>query len=81
MKSLSTSQTVSQSRRFFTVTQWSNHHSWPSTGGLRHLIFFSKTNGFEKVIRRSGKRILIDERAFFEWIDSKEKQQKKKVKK
>lgn len=49
------------------VTQWHEHHPWPPIGGLRHLIFFSKTNGFNQVIRRVGRRVLIDEAAFFEW--------------
>jgi hypothetical protein len=49
------------------VTRWNESHTWPSVGGLRHLIFFAKTNGFEKVLRRIGRRVLIDEAAFFEW--------------
>ena len=49
------------------VTNWNEHHPWPPIGGLRHLIFFADTNGFNKVIRRIGRRVLIDEAAFFEW--------------
>lgn len=49
------------------VTDWSKHHPWPPIGGLRHLIFHEKTNGFNQVIRRIGRRVLIDEAAFFEW--------------
>lgn len=51
------------------VTAWPDHHTWPPIGGLRHLIFFEKTNGFDKVIRRIGRRVLIDEQAFFAWVD------------
>lgn len=51
------------------VTRWNSHHPWPPIGGLRHLIFFAETNGFKKVIRRVGRRILIDEQAFFAWVD------------
>ena len=53
------------------VTDWSEHHPWPPTGGLRHLIFFASTNGFDKVIRRIGRRVLIDEAAFFLWANLK----------
>lgn len=51
------------------LTEWSKHHSWPPLGGLRHLVFNAKENGFHKVIRRCGRRILINEKAFFEWIE------------
>jgi hypothetical protein len=50
------------------VTKWNNYHDWPTVGGLRHLIFFEKTNGFSHCIRRIGRRVLIDEKAFFEWV-------------
>lgn len=58
------------SRRLIPVTQWQKFHSWPPTGGLRHLIFYSKQNGFDACIIRAGRRVLIDESKFFEWIDS-----------
>jgi hypothetical protein len=57
-----------QQSRLIPLTQWPQHHSWPPIGGLRHLVFHRKSNGFDKVIRRAGKRILIDEAAFFEWV-------------
>ena len=49
------------------ASNWNSYHPWPPIGGLRHLIFFAETNGFNKVIRRIGRRVLIDEAAFFEW--------------
>lgn len=52
------------------VTHWNLRHPWPPIGGLRHLIFFAETNGFNKVVRRIGRRVLIDEAAFFDWVDS-----------
>jgi len=51
------------------ATSWNEHHPWPPIGGLRHLIFFAETNGFDKVIRRIGLRVLIDEAAFFDWAN------------
>jgi len=56
-------------RRLIPVTQWNDHHPWPPQGGLRHLIFNSKNNNFDKVIKRAGRRVLIDEQAFFVWMD------------
>jgi hypothetical protein len=51
------------------VNEWVKHHPWPPIGGLRHLIFNEETNGFNKVVRRIGSRVLIDEAAFFEWVN------------
>ena len=57
----------SPTTRFFTVAKWP--HPWPPAGGIRHLIFHSKTNGFDKVIKRVGRTVLIDEAAFFRWVE------------
>jgi len=56
--------------RLIPVTKWNNYHVWPSIAGLRYLIFNADSNGFNKVIRRVGKTILIDEQAFFDWVSS-----------
>jgi hypothetical protein len=55
--------------RLIPVTKWHEHHAWPPIGGLRHLIFYEKQNGFAACIRRVGRRVLIDEAAFFEWVE------------
>jgi len=49
-----------QPRRLIPVTQWNDHHAWPPQGGLRHLA----------CVRRVGRRVLIDEAAFFAWADT-----------
>lgn len=56
--------------RLIPVTEWSAHHAWPPIGGLRHLIFYGKANGFDAVVRRVGRRVLIDEAAFFRWVEA-----------
>jgi hypothetical protein len=53
--------------RLIPVKEWPQEHPWPPEGGLRHLIFHSTKNGFDQVIVRCGRRVLIDEAAFFEW--------------
>lgn len=60
-------------KRLIPVTQWTDYHSWPKIGGLRHLIFNANSNGFDQVIKRVGRRILIDEQAFFTWVDAQNK--------
>jgi len=57
--------------RLIPLTDWNQHHAWPPIGGLRHLVFFERTNGFHQVVRRVGRRVLIDEAAFFTWVNSK----------
>lgn len=56
--------------RLIPANQWPRYHAWPPVGGIRYLIFHSKTNGFDVVIKRVGRRVLIDESAFFAWVDS-----------
>jgi hypothetical protein len=57
--------------RLIPLTDWALYHPWPPIGGLRDLVFRSKVdaNGFDKVIRRVGRRVLLDEQAFFVWCD------------
>jgi hypothetical protein len=56
-------------RRLIPVTKWGEFHLWPPIGGLRHLIFYEQTNGFHHCVVRLGRRVLIDEVKFFEWVD------------
>lgn len=62
--------------RFIPLTEWPKHHSWPPLGGLRHLVFYADTNGFNRVVRRAGRRVLIDEQAFFSWIEDQNNQKR-----
>lgn len=64
-----------QGTRYIPLTEWNKHHPWPPIGGLRHLVFHERTNGFDRVIRRIGRRVLIDERRFHEWVDQKGRSQ------
>lgn len=57
-------------RRLIPLTKWNEYHEWPPLGGLRHLVFHAATNGFERVIRRVGRRVLLDEAEFFRWVES-----------
>lgn len=52
--------------RLIPLTEWNKHHPWPPQGGLRHLVFHENTNGFKEAFIRVGRRVLIDERRFFE---------------
>ena len=62
--------------RLIPVPKWPNFHPWPSRAGLRKLIIERTKNGFDKVIVRAGRRILIDEDKFFEWVREQNQLQK-----
>lgn len=54
--------------RLIPITEWGRFHEWPPLGGLRHLRFHEADNGFGGAFVKIGRRVLIDERRFFECI-------------
>lgn len=62
-------ENLKESQRVIPLTAWPNHHPWPPVGGLRHLVFFADENGFDEVVQRAGRRILIKEGKFFVWLE------------
>ncbi len=60
---------TTESRRLIPAAKWDQYHPWPSKAALRFIIFNAKKNGFDSVVRRIGRRVLIDEAAFFAWAD------------
>ena len=57
--------------RLLTINQFIENHPFNTHGGLRYLIFNAKSNGMEKakVIKRIGRKLLIDENNFFAWLE------------
>lgn len=47
------------------VNKWNEHYEWPPQGGLRHLIFHKKTNGFSTAFKKVGRRVLVDPKEFW----------------
>jgi hypothetical protein len=64
------SNPTQQATRLIPLTEWVLYHPWPPLGGMRHLVFRADANGFSAVVRRVGGRVLIDEAAFFTWVES-----------
>ncbi|PIZ31207.1 MAG: hypothetical protein COY40_02640 [Alphaproteobacteria bacterium CG_4_10_14_0_8_um_filter_53_9] len=62
--------------RFIPLTKWNKYHPWPSLAGLRHLAFYRDTNGFHVCLRKVGRRLLISEKTFLEWLDKQNAQVK-----
>lgn len=71
--------TPTQPRTLLTVRQFSEAHAAFSQGAIRNLIFLSEPrktslgnlpgNGLSIALVRIGRKILLDEAKFFEWID------------
>jgi len=57
---------------YLTVPQFSKKHTAFPQGGLRDRIFHEKTNGLKKsgAIVRNGRRVLINEEKFFQWLEA-----------
>ena len=68
-----------QTRVLSTVRQFSEKHPAFSQGSLRNLIHLSTerysskgkipANGFDTALLRIGRKLLIDEDRFFEWLE------------
>lgn len=61
---------TNRNTRLIPLVDWPKHHSWPPLGGLRHLVFHAQENGFDNVVKRASRRVLIDEAAFFRWVEA-----------
>ncbi len=57
---------------FVSVNQLADRQPALTTNGIRHVIFNKEKNGLDKsgAICRIGKKLLIDEAKFIEWIQS-----------
>lgn len=57
-------------KTYLTVKQMAAKHPAFSEASLRYHIFNETTNGIDKAIKRIGRKILINEERFFEWLES-----------
>tara|TARA_Y100001934_G_C12309483_1_gene754190 strand:- start:804 stop:1013 length:210 start_codon:yes stop_codon:yes gene_type:complete len=56
-------------RNLLTVKQFSQKYPAFPEGGMRFRIFNADQNGFDQCLVRVGSKVLIDEVAFFKWVD------------
>ncbi len=54
-------------RRLIPVSKFNDYHPDPTPGAIRWMIFTNK-DGFEVCVVRRGRRVLIDEEAYFKWL-------------
>lgn len=55
--------------RLIPVSKWNEYHPWPTVSALRDYVFKAERIGLTPAIRRVGRRVLINEEAFFAWVD------------
>jgi len=72
LKELMSSKNNEVVRKYYTIKQFVEFHPGLSKGGLEKLIFHSDKNGFNEVIRREGRKILIDSIAYDTWLKKQE---------
>ena len=51
------------------LSKWNNYYAFPSVSAIRQYVFRAETNGFNKVIRRIGRKIYIKVSEFSKWIE------------
>lgn len=56
-------------RNFLTVKQMAERHPFISQSSLRWYLF-TEPPGFMACVRRLGRKIVLDEAAFLNWVDS-----------
>jgi hypothetical protein len=54
---------------YVTIRQLTTSNPAFTEGGIRALIFRAESNGFNRCIRRIGRKILISKSAFSRWIE------------
>ena len=63
---------MQNSNRFIPVNQWNDFYPWPTEGSIRVRICDAEKGrgdaGFLNCIVRIGRRVLIDECKFIEWV-------------
>jgi len=55
--------------RIIPLVKWNDYHVWPTVASFRRLI--RQDPSLKHVVFRVGKRLLINEKSFFEWLESK----------
>ena len=66
---------MSETPSYLTIKQFSAKHPAFPMGGMRHRILFAPTNGLAEsgAIVRNGRRVLIHEQKFFDWVEASNK--------
>jgi hypothetical protein len=55
---------------FITIGQYTSRYSWPNEKAMRWLIYTAEEKGIGNCFIRVGRRVLVDEKAFLNWLES-----------
>ncbi len=53
----------------YSLKQFTEKFPFMTMSGLRYVIFNAEKNGFDKVIRRIGSKVLINAEKFAQWLE------------
>jgi hypothetical protein len=59
-----------EQKNYLTVNQATAKYPFSSHASMRYNIFNAEKNGLHKAILRVGRKVLIDEEKFLEWLES-----------
>ncbi len=66
-------------KNLLSVYHFCQKHPSFSEAALRRFIFKKNENGFNEVVKKIEERkVLLDEEAFFKWVDDQQKKKKEK---
>jgi hypothetical protein len=65
---LVSTESQTQQGRLIPLAKWDIYHPFPTVPALRWMRFNGDKNGFNGCILKVGKRVLIDEAKFFQWV-------------
>lgn len=60
---------INESDEYVTVSQLAKRYPAFSEGSIRWLIFNSSTNGFNKVVRKIGRKVILNLHEFKKFIE------------
>ncbi len=63
--------------RMIPIAKWNDYHDWPTPGRFRWMLYMTHKTGADYFVRRAGRRIVICEKSFFEWVNMNEEERVK----
>ena len=60
---------INETDEYVTVSQLAKHFPAFSEGSIRWLIFNSHINGFNKVVRKIGRKVILNMKEFKKFIE------------
>jgi hypothetical protein len=62
-------ESITQTDEYVTVAQLAQRYPAFSQGSIRWLIFNGERNGFNRVVRRLGRKVILNLSEFRKWLE------------